>query len=509
MKKQLAICITFIATLALLLPSITQAMTVEVHGNQVFATGPVEDDVRKFEEAFAKPGVDTVVFVNSPGGDLWTGLRVGRLIADKGYKTVIAGGCVSACSIMFMGGKQRQFSDAFRPNLTLIGIHGAHNKDTKRIDPTAQPQIYAFYKINMGEKFNSGVMNKALYDMEDAGSLLRVFDTVRSGKTAPYHCISSQTPREKCTQFEGQNALSLGIITLPDLLKVNLPTTFKPNNTVFGRELAVDISDLPSWLSDIAESKCPLPACKDNVNKLPERQEHRALATSLSAMGLGLSNNADTPTAAAVRALYNCNHPANTNARLCEVKLVNSSDLSGHYAESDASHTKALAALKPPSDKFYANEEYGGNFTKADGLRREKLNDITPQSLDGIKTIGTQELASKLASIGSLNVIDVMGFFETIPGAKALLNSGGAFESTTAEEAFEKRFAGLLNVLVPDKASAVVFFCSNRNCWLSANAAMRAKKLGYTQVMWYRGGMESWKAAGLPIAVGAVRAVVN
>ena len=54
------------------------AMTVEVQGPVVFGTGPVGDDLAKFEAAFEMPGVDTVAFVNSPDGDLWTGLRVGR-----------------------------------------------------------------------------------------------------------------------------------------------------------------------------------------------------------------------------------------------------------------------------------------------------------------------------------------------------------------------------------------------------------------------------------------------
>ncbi len=498
------------AVFCILGSSATYAMTLEVHGNQVFANGPVEDDLRKFEEAFAKPGVDTVVFVNSPGGDLWTALRVGRLIAAKGLKTVIAGSCVSACSIMFMGGKQRQFSDAFRPNLTFIGIHGAHNKDTKGVDLSMQPQIFAFYKQYMGEQFNAEVMNQALYEMDDAGALLRVFDSVRSINTMPYQCRSSQTVRSKCTTLEGKNAVNLGIVTQAELLKVNLPAAFKPLNAVFGRELVADINDMPTMLGEIAESKCVLPACKDNIKKFAERNEHRAIATSLSTTGLGVSNNTDAPNAAALRAIYNCNHPVNTIARLCEVRIVNGFDLSGHYSESDAAHAKALAGLKPPSDKFYGNEEFGGNFTKADGMRREKLSDITPQSLDGIKTIGTQELATTLATSGSaLTVMDVMGFFETIPGAKALVGSGLAFDKPNTDEAYEKRFSGLLAAMVPDKASPVVFFCSSRNCWLSANSAMRAKKLGYSQVIWYRGGMESWKAAGLPTVPAAVRAAVN
>ena len=124
-------------------------MKVEVGGNVVYATGPVESDMQQFREALAKPGVDTVAFVNSPGGDLWTGLTIGRMIAEKRLKTVAAGFCVSACSIMFMGGKERSFSDVFRPAQTYVGIHGAHNRHTKSINPQMQPQIFAFYKQNM------------------------------------------------------------------------------------------------------------------------------------------------------------------------------------------------------------------------------------------------------------------------------------------------------------------------------------------------------------------------
>ena len=511
MRANLSAFVAAVATVLVCSAANVQGMTVEVQGNQVFATGPVDDDLRKFEEAFAKPGVDTVVFVNSPGGDLWTGLRVGRLIAAKGIKTVIAGYCNSACSIMFMGGKERQFSDAIRPNLTYIGIHGAHNKDTKQINPIMQPQIFAFYKQYMGEKFNADVMNQALYDMEDSGSLLRVFDPQRSTSTLPFHCKSSQTPRDKCTKFEGRDAVNLGVVTSANLVKLELPPAFRQSTAVFGRDLAAEVSDMAAVLGVLAETKCVLPACKDNVKKFLERSENRAIATAVATTGLGLSNNSDTPSIAVVRALYNCNHPAGgARAQLCEAKIVNGYDLSGHYAESDASHSQALAKVKPPPEKFYANEEFGGNFTRADGLRREKLNDITPQSLDGIKTIGTQELTMQLTKAASdLTVVDVLGFFETIPSAKAFINSGNAFESASADESYEKRFANLLAALAPEKAKPIVFFCSNRNCWLSANAAMRARKLGYSQVMWYRGGIESWKAAGLPVAAGAVRAVVN
>ena len=509
MKKQITAFVTALAAIALHLPTSTHGMTVEVHGNQVFATGPVEDDVRKFEEAFAKPGVDTVVFVNSPGGDLWAGLRVGRMIADKGLKTVIAGFCISACSIMFMGGKQRQFSDAFRPNQTFIGIHGAHDKDTKRINPAMQPQIFAFYKQHMNEKFNASVMNQALYDMEDAGSLLRVFDPMRGSINWPYHCKSSQTPRDKCSKFEGVDALSLGVATSIELVKVSLPATFKPSTTVFGRELTADIHDLPTLLNEIAENKCPLPVCKEHVKKITERSEHRAIATAIVSTGLGLANSADTPAGAAVRAIYNCNHPANQPARLCEVKIVNGFDANSLYLDADAAHTKALAEIKVPIDKFYASEEFGGSFVKAGGLRTEKFNDITPGSLEGIKTVGTQELAKLLISAQRPVLIDVAGFFDTIPGSIAVLGAGAAQADATKDAPIERRTEAILKTVAPDLGRAIVFFCTGRNCWTSVNAAMRARKMGYTEVHWYRGGIEAWKGASLPTANGVVRAIAN
>ncbi|MFM8898333.1 MAG: rhodanese-like domain-containing protein [Burkholderiales bacterium] len=43
---------------------------------------------------------------------------------------------------------------------------------------------------------------------------------------------------------------------------------------------------------------------------------------------------------------------------------------------------------------------------------------------------------------------------------------------------------------------------------MSVNAVLRAKRLGYTQVGWYRGGMHSWMAAKLPVATPVVKATL-
>ncbi|MDQ6638660.1 MAG: rhodanese-like domain-containing protein, partial [Pseudomonadota bacterium] len=46
-----------------------------------------------------------------------------------------------------------------------------------------------------------------------------------------------------------------------------------------------------------------------------------------------------------------------------------------------------------------------------------------------------------------------------------------------------------------DKSRAVVFYCRSSSCWHSYNASLHAIEAGYTNVMWYRGGIDAWRAA--------------
>ena len=498
------------AILAFCLASGASAMRVEVHGNVIFATGPVEDDLVKFQEAFAKPGVDTVAFVNSPGGDLWTGLIIGRLIAAKGLKTVTAGSCISACSIMFMGGKERSFSDAFRPAQTFVGIHGAHNRDTKTVNAQAQPQIFAFYKQNMAERFNAEVMNKALYEMEDAGALLRVFDAPRLPKRSPYHCKSAQSLRKDCSEFKDHDAVGLGVVTTNTFTPLDLPAGFKQVPALLGVELTQLLVDPAAYFTEQGERQCSIDACRKLFADFAAGKENRGLAIALGEPGVGATSNRDTVVQAFVGALYVCNHPRDKPARLCETQVVNGFDVRHITAGAVASHIEALARLAVPAQRFYANEEFGGGMTSATGLRTQKMQDITPQKMEGIKTFGTQELALALKGAKPPVLIDVLaGVNDAIPTAVTLLRGGSAFEDAAADSAFEARFAGLLKLLSPDLAAPVIFYCQSRDCWHSVNASLRAKKLGYTQVGWYRGGVESWKAANLPMGTVVLKAVAH
>ncbi|WP_301101051.1 rhodanese-like domain-containing protein [Propionivibrio sp.] len=485
-----------------------QAMTIEVHGNSIYATGRIGDEFVKFKEVLAQPSIERVVLVNSPGGDLWAGMQVGNLIREKGVKTVIAGYCMSACSIMFMGGKERSFSDAFRPTQTYIGIHGPHDTYTKSVLPAKAVQILYFMEKSMGERFNAEVMKMALYHMDDAGAMLKVYDAKRLPKRVAYHCRSSKTLRKNCTDIPDQDALTLGIVTTNDFTAIDLPVGFRKPPNVVGRELNQPLADSDEYFRDLSAKQCTTDGCRKLIADFVGYKENKALAVPIGAAGLGIAGNQDSETDAFSRAIRFCNHVKDRPARLCETQIVNGFDVRDLYLSAVAMHIEVLTALSVPPEKYYANEEYGGVMVSVNGLRTQNLSDIPPQHIDGIKTFSTQELASALKSTQAPVLIDVINIDDAIPSALTLLFGGLAHDDPTKELDYEARFSELLKLLSPDTNNAIVFYSKKRD-WHAANAALRAKKLGYAHVGWYRGGLNSWKAANLPVATPIVRAVVQ
>jgi rhodanese-related sulfurtransferase len=51
---------------------------------------------------------------------------------------------------------------------------------------------------------------------------------------------------------------------------------------------------------------------------------------------------------------------------------------------------------------------------------------------------------------------------------------------------------------IPSKTMQLIFFCLDGSCPESYQAAKAAIAAGYTDVLWYRGGVNAWAAAGLP-----------
>jgi PQQ-dependent catabolism-associated CXXCW motif protein len=134
---------------------------------------------------------------------------------------------------------------------------------------------------------------------------------------------------------------------------------------------------------------------------------------------------------------------------------------------------------------------------------------MTPGALEGIERWNTAEMVQALRQPQPPVLIDVAVAGPMLPGALHFVSGGLAFKEPSVDAAYAERFRHMLAAAAPDLNQPLVFYCDSSSCWLSVNAAMRARQLGYTQVKWYRGGMQAWSQAGQPLAGRLPVAVIH
>ncbi len=497
------------------------AMTIEVHGTRVFATGMVgeDGDLQRFTEALATPGLSDVVLVNSPGGQLRTALAMARLIEQRGLRTLAAGRCMSACSVLFMAGAQRQFATGVAPVMTMVGIHGAHRRSTKEVDPALQPRLMAYYKQRLGAKFDEALVYQALYSLADSDGFLRVRDMQRNAERerTAYFCPAGSTPRKDCQTHDGKDALSLGVVTSAETVALVLPDTFKPRFVFFGRTLAQEVEDPMGVIRGAAQSMCRRSAsCPAQVAQAATdwlgRLESKAFALGTGRAGLAWHAGATTPLIAAGRAMYACNHDKNS-PKLCRLAAADRYDLDQFYLESEQQTLEAwtrLAKTPTAAADTWADEVRDDGVSAPTGLRIERLQEPTPLRLAGVASIATGALVERMRSNTRPVLIDVdLPGANMLPGAVHFWNGGLGLADEALDAAYDERFRKMLAVAAPDKNKPVVFYCAGPNCWLAVNAALRAARAGYQDLSWYRGGLASWRAADLPLVQKVPSAVLN
>ena len=497
------------------LAPLSQAMTLERVNNDLFATGPtVDQDFLQFKEAFSKGGIQRLILVNGPGGDLWTGMQIARMVQEAKIKTVASGQCMSACSLIFMAGQERSFGSGHLPLVTMIGIHGAHDKDSKNVLHQAMPQMYAFYKQQMSEKFDAAVINQALYDIKEASGFLRIREIQRTQAKdrTPWFCPTGQTPFDQCQQHSGKDAYTLGIVTQTETVELQLPDSMKIKLGFFGKPLdapPVDFQDRADQMIDTVckgQLLCKTIGGRTFKNYL-SANENKALAIGWGKTGYGVRWGVDDPGRAMLGALYQCNHAKN-NPKLCRLVSVNEHEVLPLYDEEQTQSTALLNTLKAPTPALSQAEREEPGTSAPSRLRTgNHVTGMTPKALEGIQRWDTATLVHGLKQNERPVVIDAAAFGPVIPGALNLIHSGLAFEDAQQDSAYAERFRHMLLAAAPNLNQAVVFYCASSECWLSVNAAMRARQLGYTQVIWYRGGMAAWLQAGLP-TVGRVPVAV-
>ncbi len=133
MKSQIQNSSFWAACLILFLPCITTAMEAKVIDKTLIMSGPVVlGDLQRFEDSLATNSqITTVVLRNSWGGHIESGYRIGERIRALGLSTLLSGYCVSSCSRMFLGGKERRFTNDFGLWQTYVGFHGHYDSSGK------------------------------------------------------------------------------------------------------------------------------------------------------------------------------------------------------------------------------------------------------------------------------------------------------------------------------------------------------------------------------------------
>jgi PQQ-dependent catabolism-associated CXXCW motif protein len=511
---------TFISVVLFLffeLPALSQAMTLERVNNDLYATGPtVDQDFLSFQDAFAQRGIERLILVNAPGGDLWTGMRIAHMVQEAKIKTVASGPCMSACSLIFMAGQERSFGTGHLPRVTMIGIHGAHDKNSKNILYQVMPQMYALYKQQMREKFDAAVINQALYDIKEASGFLRIREIQRTQEKdrTPWFCPTGQTPFDQCQQHSGKDAYTLGIVTQTETVDLQLPASMKIKLGFFGTPLDAPTVDFQDLANQTIETLCKGQLlCKTiggrTFQNYLSAHQNKAIAIGWSKTGFGVRWGVDDPGQAMMRALYNCNHAKN-NPKLCRLVAVNDHELLPLYDEEQTQSAVLLDTLNAPTPALSQAERDEPGTNNPTRLRTgNNVTGMTPKALEGIQRWDTATLVQALKQNERPVVIDAAAFGPVIPSALNLIHIGLAFEDVQQESAYAERFRHMLLAAVPNLNQAVVFYCANSECWLSVNAAMRARQLGYTQVIWYRGGINAWMQAGLPTVRRVPVAVLN
>jgi PQQ-dependent catabolism-associated CXXCW motif protein len=144
----------------------------------------------------------------------------------------------------------------------------------------------------------------------------------------------------------------------------------------------------------------------------------------------------------------------------------------------------------------FAYEDKDWGVAPTTMYRNSQYHAPTPLTLPGARTLRTLELKEMLAGSPAPIVIDVLSgkAHKTLPGAVWLPWAGLGQLPRNQRIYFEETLAKLTG---GDKAKPLVFLCLSSECWLSYNASLRAVDLGYTNVVWYRGGVDASKGASL------------
>ncbi len=207
------------ASSVLLLPHAAQAMEAKVVNNALILSGPVvEGDVKLFQMALAsQPAITTVVLRNSKGGHALSGYQIGALIREHGLSTIVSGHCISSCSRMFLGGKERRFSDDFGLENTYVAFHGHYSQSGQLNERSVnQNGLFDWIVKYSDGKADEGLVRRWIAIQSNLGMVAFMHPDAKTGwfgAERTFFCTGAEKRRPLGCPSIAATAQALGIVT--------------------------------------------------------------------------------------------------------------------------------------------------------------------------------------------------------------------------------------------------------------------------------------------------------
>jgi rhodanese-related sulfurtransferase len=114
---------------------------------------------------------------------------------------------------------------------------------------------------------------------------------------------------------------------------------------------------------------------------------------------------------------------------------------------------------------------------------------VSPEQIGGARIVNSEQLIEAVTDIPGLVLID-----SRVPADRTDGFIEGSINLTDTDTSCTS-LAGI----APGRATPVLFYCNGIRCGRSARAARVAVACGYSNVLWFRNGMEEWLEKEYPL----------